>query len=55
MRLDHPHNKRYSPRYIEYPTAYTDVRLEADYKEKNALLCDLTYWAIEFLYLVENS
>ena len=55
MRLDHPHNKRYSPKYIEYPTAYTDVRLEADYKEKNALLCDLTYWAIEFLYLVENS
>lgn len=51
MNFDKPHNKRYSPRYIEYPTAYVDVRLEADYKDKKALLCDLTYWAVEFLYL----
>ena len=51
MNFERPHNKRYSPKHIEYPTAYVDVRLEADYKDKKALLCDLTYWAIEFLYL----
>lgn len=54
MNFDQAHNKRYSPRYIEYPTAYVDVRLEADYKDKKALLCDLTYWAVEFLHLVGN-
>lgn len=51
MNFDQPHNKRYSPLYIPYPTAYVDVRLEADYKDQKALLCDLTYWAVEFLHL----
>ena len=46
-----PHNKRYSPIKIEYPTPYVDVRLESDYKKKNALECDLTFWAVQFLYL----
>lgn len=55
MHLDQPHNKRHSPLYISYPTAYADVRLEADYKDKKALLCDLTYWAVEFLHLVRNA
>jgi hypothetical protein len=54
MNFNVPHNKRYSPKKIEYTSAYNDVRLEADYKDKNALLCDLTFWALEFLYLVEN-
>lgn len=51
IRFDLPHNKRYSPKRIEYPTPYTDVRLEADYKRKYALECDLTFWAIQFLCL----
>ncbi|HIZ55846.1 MAG TPA: hypothetical protein H9671_06535 [Firmicutes bacterium] len=55
MNFGQPHNKRYSPKYIEYPTAYTDVRLESDYKNKKALLCDLTYWAVEFLVLADRS
>lgn len=54
MNLGQPHNKRYSPMNIPYPTAYVDMRLEADYKNPNALLCDLTYWAIEFLHLTQN-
>lgn len=55
MEFDAPHNKRYSPRYIEYPSPYGDVRLETDYRQKNALLCDLTFWAVEFLWLVEEK
>lgn len=54
MNFAVPHNKRYSPKKIEYTGPYTDVRLEADYKNKKALLCDLTFWAVEFLYLVET-
>lgn len=54
MNFDIPHNKKYSPKKIEYTGPYTDVRLEADYKNKNALLCDLTFWAVEFLYLVDK-
>lgn len=53
MRLDIPHNKRYSPKNLEYPTPYSDVRLEPDYKNNHALACDLTFWAVQLLYLVQ--
>jgi hypothetical protein len=52
--LSLPHNKRYSPKNIEYPTAYVDVSLEPDYKRKWALECDLTFWAVQFLTLAEG-
>ncbi len=55
MRFDLPHNKRYSPKNIDYPTPYTDVRLESDYKRKYALECDLTFWAVQFLHLITQE
>ena len=59
MRFDLPHNKHYSPRYMEYPGGYVDVRLEPYYeprkKEPLGLLCDLTFWAVQFLTLVEGN
>lgn len=54
MRFDLPHNKRYSPKAIEYPTPYVDVRLETDYKHKYALECDLTFWAVQFIFFVKG-
>lgn len=55
MNFGLPHNKRYSPKKIEYPTAYADVRLEPDYKSKNALLCDLTFWAVQLFYYINTK
>lgn len=55
MNFALPHNKRYSSKNIEYPTPYVDVRLEPDYKRKYALECDLTFWAVQFLSLVEGD
>lgn len=55
MNFGSPHNKRYSPKQIEYPTAYVDVRLEPDYKNKTSLLCDLTFWAVELLHLCDKT
>lgn len=26
-----------------------------DYRQTNALLCDLTFWAVEFLWLAEGT
>ena len=49
------HNKRYSPESIEYPGACVDVRPEADYADETALLCDMTFWVMEFLHLCENG
>jgi len=53
IRFDLPHNKRYSPKNIDYPSPYVDMRLEPD--RKRALDCDLTFWAVQFLHLVQNS
>jgi len=53
--FDLPQYKRRLAKNIEYPTAYADVRLEPDYNRKYALECDLTFWAIQFLTLVEEG
>lgn len=57
LQMDYaqPHNKRYSPKNIEYPTPYADVRLEENYKDGHGLDCDLTFWAVQFNNLVEGS
>ncbi len=52
--FDLPKHRRYLANNIEYPTAYGDVKLEPDYKRKYAQECDLTFWAVQFLSLVEN-
>jgi hypothetical protein len=49
-----PQYRRRYAKNTEYPTAYVDVRLEPDYKRKYALECDLTFWAVQFLTLVEE-
>ena len=54
LRFDLPHNRRSSPKKIVYPTAYSDVRLEPDYSTEIALLCDLTFWAVQFLSLADQ-
>ena len=41
--------------FSPYPTAYVDVRLEADHKRKWALECDLTFWSVQFLHLVKRN
>jgi hypothetical protein len=55
LNLNSPHNKRYSPINIVYPTAYNDVRLEPDYSRKYSFECDLTFWAVQFLFLAKNE
>ena len=59
LRFDLPHNEHYSPRYLEYPTKYVDTRLEPYYqprvKNPVGLLCDLTFWAVQFLHLTKRE
>ena len=57
LRMDfrQTHGNRLSPRSAAYPTAYGDVWLEADGRDENARLCDLTFWAVEFLFLVDTA
>ncbi|HKM33466.1 MAG TPA: hypothetical protein VJY54_01830 [Lachnospiraceae bacterium] len=41
--------------FSPFPTAYVDVMLEPDHKRKYALECDLTFWAVQFLHLVNDK
>lgn len=41
--------------FSQFPTAYVDVVLEPDHKRKYALECDLTFWVVQFLTLVEGA
>ena len=54
LRMDWhvPHNKGYSPKKLQYPTAYVDVKLETG-KTETAVECDLTFWAVQLLNTVE--
>ena len=54
MNFGQSQHKRYAPMSIPYPTAYVDMRLEDDDRKEIGLLCDLTYWAIEFLHLTQS-
>lgn len=54
MCFDLPHNRRYSPKALHYPGSYTDLKLEHG-KDQRALDCDLTFWAVECLHLIENA
>lgn len=54
LNFDAPHSRGYSPKKIVYLTSYVDVRLEDNYRTKNGILCDLTFWAVEFLDYMEK-
>lgn len=49
-----PHSKHRSPKKLEYPTPYVDVKLETDYKRKYAFDCDMTFWGVQLLHLVDS-
>lgn len=53
--FDLPKYRNYLSKNLAYPTAYVDVKLEPDYGRKYARECDLTFWALEFLTLVDQA
>ncbi len=55
MNFNQKYNKRYSPENITYPVPYVDVRLEEKDKKGCGLDCDLTFWAVQLLHLVEKT
>jgi len=40
---------------LTWPTAYGDGGLEPDYRQPDALNVELTFWAVEFLHLIEQA
>ena len=54
IKFDNAYNKQRYLKMLKYSTAYSEIGLEEDYKKENALECDLTFWAVQFLRLVEK-
>jgi len=55
IRFDNTYNKQRYLNMLKYTTAYAEVGLEDNYKNKTSLECNLTFWALQFLKLVENK
>lgn len=54
MNFESSYRKRQFFEAAKWPGAYADIFLETDHKRKNALECDLTFWAVQFLHLVQS-
>jgi hypothetical protein len=54
MRFDSVYKKKVHMSNI-YPSSYGDITLETDIKRKWAVECDLTFWAVQFLQLMEGN
>ncbi len=50
MKFTNSYEKQYYKRNCRYPTPYSEVGLEKDYKSDTQLWCDLTFWAVQFLH-----
>lgn len=42
-------------RTYRIPSAYCDIWLEEDYNKPHALACDLTFWALQFLHIINHT
>lgn len=50
MRFESAYQRRAYIENFKYSTPYAEVGLEADYRKPDALRCNLTFWAVQFLH-----
>ncbi len=50
MTFETPYRKKAFVEGFKYSTPYAEIGLEADYRKPDALWCNLTFWAVQFLY-----
>lgn len=55
MSFESSYQKRRFFESAKWTGPYTDVFLETDLKQKNALECDLTFWAVQLFHLVKGK
>lgn len=57
LRLDFEssYQKRRFKERLKYPGPYTEVALEPDYKKDISIWCDLTFWAVQLLSIIEEK
>ena len=48
------YQKRRFKEGLKYPGPYAEIALEQEYRNDIAIWCELTFWAVELLDIVEN-
>ncbi len=48
------YQKRRFKEGLNYPAPYAGIALEQEYKNDTAIWCELTFWAVKLLDIVEN-
>lgn len=57
LRVDFesPYRKRAFKQGLRFPTPYSEIALEPSYRTDTALWCELTFWAVQLLSILEQE
>lgn len=55
LNFESSYQKRRFKEGLKYPGPYTEMALESDYKKDTAIWCDLTFWAVQLLSIIEEK
>lgn len=55
IQFESSYQKRRYKEGLKYPEPYSEVALELDYKKDTAMWCDLTFWAVQLLSIIEEK
>ena len=55
LDFESSYQKRRFKEGLKYPGPYTEVALEPSYKKDTAIWCDLTFWAVQLLSIIEGK
>ncbi len=50
-----PYKKAYFKRNMEFPGPYSEISLESHHKTDRAIWCELTFWAVQLLSLLDGT
>lgn len=55
LNFESAYQKRRYRAGLEFPTPYSEIALEPSHKTDTALWCEITFWAVQFLSIVERK
>lgn len=55
MEFESSYQKRYFKAAMQFPGPYSEISLESAHKTDTAIWCELTFWAVQLLNILENN
>lgn len=55
VQFESPYRKRHFKLNMQYPGPYSEISLEPNHKTDTAIWCELTFWAVQLLNILEKG